>query len=144
MLNKAVLMGRLNRDPEKRYTQSNIAVTSFTLAVNRSYNRDETDFINIVAWRNTAEFVSNYFKKGMQVAVSGRIQTRTWDKQDGTKGYATEVVADEVFFAEGRNSSDAGTSNARSFDDVERTMSSNDNVGDDKFESIVDDEELPF
>ena len=101
MLNKVILMGRLTADPELRHTQSNIPVTSFTLAVERRYGQEkQTDFLDIVAWRNTAEFVSKWFRKGMLVAVSGRIQTRTWEDKQGNKRKAVEVVADEVFFAQ--------------------------------------------
>ena len=103
MLNKAILMGRLTADPELRHTQSNIPVTSFTLAVERRYGQDkQTDFLDIVAWRNTAEFVSKWFRKGMLVAVSGRIQTRSWEDAQGNKHKAVEVVADEVFFAQNK------------------------------------------
>ena len=84
MLNKAILMGRLTADPELRHTQNNTPVTSFTLAVNRSYGKNEqTDFIDVVAWQRTAEFVSQWFHKGMLVAVAGRIQTRTWEDKTG-------------------------------------------------------------
>lgn len=101
MLNKAILMGRLTADPELRHTQSNIPVTSFTLAVDRTFGKEkQTDFLDIVAWRNTAEFISKWFSKGMLVAVSGRMQTRTWEDKQGNKRKTTEVVADEVFFAE--------------------------------------------
>lgn len=103
MLNKAILMGRLTADPELRHTQSNIPVTSFTLAVDRTFGQDkQTDFLDIVAWRNTAEFVSKWFSKGMLVAVSGRMQTRIWEDKQGNKRKTVEVVADEVFFAEGK------------------------------------------
>ena len=103
MLNEAILMGRLTADPELRHTQSNIPVTSFTLAVDRSFGKEkQTDFLDIVAWRNTAEFVAKWFSKGMLVAVSGRMQTRTWEDKQGNKRKTTEVVADEVFFAEGK------------------------------------------
>lgn len=103
MLNKAILMGRLTADPELRHTQSNIPVTSFTLAVDRSFGKEKrTDFLDIVAWRNTAEFVAKWFSKGMLVAVSGRMQTRTWEDKQGNKRKTVEVVADEVFFAEGK------------------------------------------
>lgn len=103
MLNKAILMGRLTADPELRHTQNNIPVTSFTLAVDRTFGKEkQTDFLDIVAWRNTAEFVSKWFRKGMLVAVSGRMQTRTWEDKQGNKRKTVEVVADEVFFAEGK------------------------------------------
>ena len=106
MLNKAILMGRLTADPELRKTSGDVSVTTFTLAVNRSFTRQgeqaQTDFIDIVAWRNTAEFASKWFTKGMQVAVSGKIQTRTWEDKQGNKRKSVEVVADEVFFADSK------------------------------------------
>lgn len=105
-MNKVILMGRLTKDPEVRYTQStNTMVTSFTLAVNRRFAKEgeqQADFINIVAWKTTAEFVSKYFRKGQQVAVVGRIQTRTWDDDQGQKHYVTEVIAEEVYFADSK------------------------------------------
>src|SRR5574344_2462346 len=109
-MNKVILMGRLTKDPEVRYTQANnTQVTSFTLAVNRRFTKAgeerQADFINIVAWNKTAEFVSKYFKKGQQVAVVGRIQTRNWDDEQGQKHYATEVIAEEVEFAESKRDS---------------------------------------
>ena len=114
MLNKAILMGRLTKDPELKYTPSNVAVTTFTLAVDRNFARQgeqrQTDFINIVAWRQTAEFVSKYFTKGQLVAVSGSIQTRTWDDNEGKRHYVTEVVADDVYFAESKRDSLGQTS----------------------------------
>nr|DAV69984.1 MAG TPA: Single strand binding protein [Caudoviricetes sp.] len=103
-MNKVILMGRLTRDPEVRYTQAtNTMVTSFTLAVNRRFVKQgeerQADFINIVAWNKTAEFVSKYFSKGQQVGVIGRIQTRNYDDEQGVKHYITEVIAEEVYFA---------------------------------------------
>lgn len=111
MLNKVVLMGRLTRDPELKYTPSNVAVVTFTIAVDRNYARSgeqrQTDFINIVAWRTTAEFVAKYFTKGQLIALCGSIQTRTWDDAEGKKHYVTEVVADEVHFAESKRDTTA-------------------------------------
>ena len=106
-MNKVILMGRLTRDPEVRYTQTNnTLVASFSLAVNRRFARQgeerQADFINIVAWNKTGEFVSKYFKKGQQVGVIGRIQTRTWDDDQGQKHYITEVIAEETYFADSR------------------------------------------
>lgn len=103
-MNKVILLGRLTKDPETRYTQSaNTQVTSFTLAVNRRFVKQgeerQADFINIVAWNKTAEFVSKYFNKGQQVGVIGRIQTRNYDDEQGIKHYVTEVIAEEVYFA---------------------------------------------
>ena len=101
MLNHIVLMGRLTRDPELRRTGSGIAVASFTLAVDRDYAAQgaekETDFVDIVAWRNTAEFVSRYFTKGRMAVVTGRLQIRNWTDKDGNKRRSAEVVADNVY-----------------------------------------------
>jgi single-strand DNA-binding protein len=104
MLNTAILMGRLVKDPEMRSTQSGTPVCSFTLAVNRRGKDDGTDFLDIVAWSKTAEFVSKYFQKGQLVAVKGRIQTRTWEDQNNNKRKSTEIVAEEVHFAESKRS----------------------------------------
>ena len=111
-MNKVILMGRLTRDPEVRYTQTNnTLVASFTLAVNRRFARQgeerQADFINIVAWSKTGEFCSKYFKKGQQVGVIGRMQTRTWDDDQGQKHYMTEVIAEEAYFADSRRDGDA-------------------------------------
>ena len=113
-MNKAILIGRLTKDPETRYTQTNnIQVTSFTLAVNRRFAKkgeQQADFINVVSWNKTAEFVSKYFKKGQQVGVVGRLQTRTWDDEQGQKHYMTEVVAEEVYFADSKKEGQADES----------------------------------
>ena len=113
-MNKVVLMGRLTRDPEMRFTQgNNTAVCSFSLAVNRRFKQEgqpDADFINVVAWAKTAEFVSKYFTKGQQVAVIGRIQTRNYDDKDGKKVFVTEVVAEEVYFADSKKEPNATTS----------------------------------
>lgn len=108
MLNKIILMGRLTRDPDLRRTQSGTAVASFTLAVDRDYKPQdgerETDFIDIVAWRGTAEFVSKYFTKGRMAVVEGRLQIRDWVDKDGVKRRSAEVVADNVYFADSKRS----------------------------------------
>jgi len=106
-MNKAILMGRLTKDPELRYTTTNnTAVCSFTLAVDRRFSRQgeerQADFIPIVAWNKLGEFCSKYFNKGRQVVVVGRIQTRTWDDNEGKRHYTTEVVADEAYFADSK------------------------------------------
>lgn len=112
-MNKVFLIGRLTRDPELRYTGSNVAVASFSLAVNRNYTNQagerEADFINIVVWRKQAENVKNYLSQGSQVAIDGRIQTRSYDDSEGKKRYVTEVVADNVEFL-GTKSSNANHS----------------------------------
>ena len=112
MLNHIVLMGRLTRDPELRRTSSGIAVASFTLAVDRDFANSgtgerETDFIDIVAWRNTAEFVSKYFVKGRMAVVSGRLQIRNWNDKDGNKRRSAEIVADNVYFGDSKRDSGA-------------------------------------
>jgi single-strand DNA-binding protein len=111
MLNHIVLMGRLTRDPELRYTGSNIPVASFRIAVDRDFQpRDggerQTDFIDVVAWRQTGEFVSKYFTKGSMVVVSGRLQMRDWTDRDGNKRTSAEVVADNVYFGESKRRDD--------------------------------------
>ena len=108
-MNKVFLIGRLTRDPELRYTGSNTAVATFSLAVNRNFANQngerEADFINIVVWRKQAENVKNYLQQGSQVAIDGRIQTRSYDDNNGQKRYVTEVVADNVEFLGSKNSS---------------------------------------
>jgi single-strand DNA-binding protein len=107
-------MGRLTGEPELRHTSANLPVTSFTLAVGRSFSKnDETDFIDIVAWRNQAEFVSKWFHKGMLVAVSGRLQTRTWKDKEGNNRKSFEVMAEEVHFAEPKKSEGYAPSSGR-------------------------------
>lgn len=105
-MNKVALIGRLTKDVELKVTQSNNQVAIFTLAVNRRFVKEgeerQADFINIIAWGKTAEFCNKYFSKGLQVGIIGRIQTRTWDDDQGTKHYVTEVVAEEVDFADSK------------------------------------------
>ena len=121
MLNHITIMGRLTRDPEIRYTQSQTPVTSFTLAVDRDFGgRDggekQTDFIDCVAWRQTAEFVSKYFTKGSMAVVSGRLQIRDWTDRDGGKRRSAEVVVDNMYFGESRRrDGDSGDSRSSSY-----------------------------
>lgn len=119
-MNKVVLMGRLTRDPEVRYTQTNnTLVASFSLAVNRRFARQgeerQADFINIVAWSKTGEFCSKYFKKGQQVGIIGRIQTRNWEDENKVKHYVTEVVAEEAYFADSKREGETSTDFANTF-----------------------------
>lgn len=114
-LNKVVLAGRMTADPELKQTTSGISVLSFTIAVNRRFSsrnseqgESQADFINVVAWRQTAEFISKYFRKGSAICVTGSIQTRNWQDQQGQRRYATEVVADEAMFVESRGGESAG------------------------------------
>ena len=115
MLNRIVLMGRLTRDPELRHTQSNIPVATFSLAVdpdfkNRATGEKQTDFIDIVAWRQTGEFVSRYFTKGRLAVVEGRLQIRDWQDRDGNKRRSAEVVADNVYFGDSKREAEASQS----------------------------------
>ena len=117
MLNHIVIMGRLTRDPELRRTGTGVAVTSFSLAVDRDFApRDggerETDFIDCVAWRQTGEFVSKYFTKGRMAVVSGRLQIRNWTDKDGNKRRTAEIVADNVYFGDSKRDGDGGSYSA--------------------------------
>ena len=120
-MNKVFLIGRLTRDPELRYTGSNTAVATFSLAVNRNFSNQngerEADFINIVVWRKQAENVKNFLTQGSQVAIDGRIQTRSYDDQNGQKRYVTEVVADNVEFLGSKNSSNNSNTSGSSKDE---------------------------
>ncbi len=108
-MNCVNLIGRLTKDPDIKYTQTNnTAIANFTLAVNRRFTKEgqpTADFINILAWGKTGEFCSKYFQKGMQVAIQGRIQTRNWEDDQGQKHYATEVIAEQCFFADSKKES---------------------------------------
>ncbi len=149
-LNKVVLAGRLAADPELKQTNSGVAVVSFGLAVNRRYqpkNADGTaaqaqvDFINIVAWRQTAEFISRYFKKGSAICITGSIQTRSWQDSQGQKRYATEVVADDAMFVDSKNDA-AGTSYAG--DPYTAPSYSSAPNATPKFDELKTDDDLPF
>ena len=143
-MNKVVLMGRLTKDPDVRYTTTNnTLVASFSLAVNRRFSRQgeerQADFINIVAWDKTGEFCSKYFKKGMQVGVIGRIQTRNYDDKDGKRVYVTEVVAEETYFADSKREGEATGNNP--FTGVDAPFNANASSSD--FTPVTDDD-LPF
>lgn len=115
MLNHITIMGRLTKDPELRRTGSGVACTSFTLAVDRDYGNNgekETDFIDCVAWRSTAEFVDSYFTKGRMAVVSGRLQIRGWTDKDGNKRRVAEIVADNVYFGDSKRDAENSSGNA--------------------------------
>ena len=123
MLNRIILMGRLVRDPELRHTGSGTAVAALTLAVDRDYKSQsgekETDFIDIVAWRSTAEFVSKYFTKGRMAVVEGRLQIRDWTDKDGSKRRSAQVVAENVYFGDSKRAvSDSDTRPAGEFTEI--------------------------
>ena len=122
MINKVILMGRLTKDPELRYTNNKTPVCSFTIAVNNGYGENQrTDFVNCLAWNKTAEFVTKYFTKGKMIIVIGRITTRSWETQDGKRAYATEVVAKEVSFGETKSSQQTATQQPMQDDDDDFT-----------------------
>lgn len=122
MLNKIFLMGRMTKDPELRYTQNNNSVASFTIAVDRAFGDKKTDFVNCVAWRSRAEFVSKYFKKGSMAIISGSLQSRKWEDKHGQKRTEWEVIVDTIDFGEPKKDPSA---------DV-------------KFEPVADDGDIPF
>lgn len=144
-LNKVVLAGRLTADPELKQTTSGISVVSFTIAVNRKYSKEQqqTDFISVIAWRQTAEFISRYFKKGSAICITGAIQTRSWQDQQGQKRYATDVVADEAMFVD-RKSDNQPAANGASVPGAMGYVPEAYASTAPKFEEIPPDEDLPF
>ncbi len=152
--NKVILGGRITADPELRQTPNGIQVTSFSIAVNRRSSSSNTeqqqtaDFINCVAWRNTAEFISRYFRKGSSICVLGSIQTRTWTDQQGQKRYSTDVVVDEAHFVDSKSENPASRASTgapyapESYNPIPSYASSSDSAP--KFEEMSNDDDLPF
>ncbi|MFW6024856.1 MAG: single-stranded DNA-binding protein [Candidatus Woesearchaeota archaeon] len=141
-MNKIMLLGRLTRDPELKYSQGEkaTAIAKYTLAVNRIYKREgepNADFINIVAFGKRGEFAEKYFKKGQQVAVSGRLQIRTYDDQDGKRQYFTEVIVEDQYFAERPSTNDNETEHEVSSNESEEDFAPMD-------DSFDDEDDLPF
>lgn len=149
-LNKVVLAGRITADPELKQTTTGVSVLSFTLAVNRRFSKNEqgeqqSDFINMVAWRQTAEFISKYFRKGSAICVTGSIQTRSWQDNQGQKRYATEVVVDEAMFVDSRSESGNAQGNSYMPDAYNATPAYSSNAGAaPNFEELNTDDDLPF
>lgn len=142
-MNKVILLGRLTKDPEVRYTQNNnTLVASFSLAVNRRFvaqgQERQADFFNIVAWSKLGEFCSKYFKKGQQVAIVGRLQNRSWDDDQGTKHYITEIIAEEAYFADSKRENGGDSSNS-----FENTFGTNISEST-EFQVNSSDDDLPF
>ena len=138
--NKVMLGGRLSADPELKSTQSGISVTSFSVAVNRKAKGTEeakADFINCVAWRNTAEFITRFFKKGSSIFVMGTLQTRNWTDRDGRKHYITEIVVDEAYFVDSKGEQASAPAPAAYIPDAYLTPPT-------EFEAAGEDEDLPF
>ena len=150
-MNKVILIGRLARDPEMRTTNSGITMTRFTLAVSRPFNsqdgKEQTDFISCIVWRRQAENVAKYCTKGSQVAIEGRIQTGSYDAQDGTKRYTTDVVCDNVTFLGSKGSNNSGyTPDEPAMDPIDMPTA---DVSEDPFKDFGDeialsDDDLPF
>ena len=158
-MNKVILIGRLTRDPELRYTSSNIPVATFSLAVDRTFTGQngerETDFINIVVWRKQAENCKNYINQGSQVAVEGRIQTRNYEDQNGQKRYVTEVVADNVQFLdtkasrEQRMNNNSNNVNPYNLGETSNTSTTANDIPEDPFKDFgeeikIEENDLPF
>lgn len=147
-LNRTVLVGRLTKDPDLRYTPNGVAVANFTLAVNRPFKQDgqqQADFINCVTWRKQAENLANYMKKGSQIGVDGKLQTRTYEAQDGKTVFVTEVLADSIQFLESKSKS-SNNSSKQSNNNYQSSNSSNEP---DPFQGVGDpidiqDDDLPF
>ena len=158
MLNHIVLMGRLVKDPDLRYTQSQVPVASFTVAVDRDFGgRDggerQTDFIDCVAWRQTGEFVSKYFQKGRMIVVSGRLQSRKWQDREGNNRTSWEVSADNVYFGDSKRDSDSGSYSQNSYGSQSGNFGGFNSapqsapvpqVTPSPYEELEDDGELPF
>jgi len=152
-LNKVILCGRLTADPELKQTSGGVAVVSFSLAVNRQYrskNADGTqaqpqaDFINVVAWRQTAEFISRYFRKGSALCVTGSIQTRNWQDQQGQKRYATDVVAEEAMSVDSKSEGGTAGGQYTAPDSYNAPSYSSTPASAPKFEELKTDDDLPF
>lgn len=141
MLNSIIIMGRLTADPELRTTASGLSVTSFSVAVDRNFVRageeKKTDFLNVVAWRQQADFVTKYFRKGSMIAVQGSLQTRSFEDKNGNKRVAYDIVAEQISFCGSK--AESGTFNS----DSGNASSYNNSTADD-FSTVVDDDDLPF
>lgn len=136
--NSATLGGRLTADPELKTTPNGVTVTSFTVAINRRTGEGKeniADYINCIAWRQTAEFITRYFKKGSSICVVGAIQTRSWTDKDGNKRYATEVIVDRAYFVDSKSENNVQTENSGTYEEA---------VSQARFEEIDTDDDLPF
>ena len=144
-MNKAIIAGRLTHDPELKQTTTGTQVTSFNVAVNRRFAKEgeqSVDFLPVIAWRQTAEFVSRYFRKGSSICVVGSIQTRTWKDQNGNNRHATEILADEVLFVDGKNDAQSQNEAQNEYAKIPDTPAPPQTTP--KFEELKTDEDLPF
>ena len=147
--NKVILMGNLTQDPELKQTATGVSVCSFTIAVNRRFGKNEqgqqtVDFFNIVAWRQTAEFVNRFFKKGNPILVCGQLQTRSWNDNQGQKRYVTEIIADEATFTTPAGGNTAAPQQGGSYAPDAYGAASFNNTHSTSFEDIPSDSDLPF
>lgn len=141
-LNKAILGGRLTSQPELKQTPQGVSVTTFSIAVNRRGKKDEADFINCVAWRQTAELICKYFGKGSSICIVGQIQTRSWNDNNGNKRYSTEVIADEAYFVDSKAE---GNGDGYSVPQAPKPpQNANFKVEQANFEDVSNDDDLPF
>lgn len=141
-LNKVIIGGRLTADPESRQTQSGISVVTFTVAVNRQYSKDEqreADFLNVTAWRATADFVARYFRKGSAICVCGSLRTRSYTAQDGSSRHVTEILADDVMFVDSKDEATGTQPGSAGYIPPAYTQSNSP-----KFEELKTDDDLPF
>ncbi|MBO5109877.1 MAG: single-stranded DNA-binding protein [Clostridia bacterium] len=150
-LNKVILGGRITAEPEIKQTPSGTSVLSFSVAVNRRFasksndgSQPQADFINVTAWRQTAEFISRFFHKGSSICIVGSIQTRTWTDQQGAKRYATEVVADEAYFVDSKGEATYAPAAGNIAGDAYGTPAFSTDASAPKFEEVAGDEDLPF
>ena len=144
-MNKAIIAGRLTNDPELKQTQSGTPVCTFNVAVNRRFAKEgdqSVDFLTVTAWRQTAEFVSRYFRKGSSICVVGSIQTRTWKDQNGNNRHATEILADEVLFVDGKSDAQPQNTAQNEYAQIPNTPAPLQTAP--KFEELKTDEDLPF
>lgn len=144
--NKVILGGRLTADPELRQNPSGIAVTSFSIAVNRRFSKNaeqQADFFNVVAWRQNAEFISRYFRKGSSICIVGTIQNRSWTDQQGQKRYATDIVVDEAHFVDSKGDGPAANAGGYPSEGYQAPSFASD-AGAPKFEDMSGDDDLPF
>ena len=140
-INKVILGGRLTNQPELKQTPQGVCVTTFSIAVNRRGKKDEADFINCVAWRQTAEFITKYFGKGSSICIVGQIQTRSWNDNNGNKRYATEVIADEAYFVDSRTESNEG---GLTMTNIANAAQNANLLANANFEDVDSDSDLPF
>ncbi len=132
-INKVILGGRLTADPELKQTPQGVSVTTFSIAVNRKGKDAQTDFINCVAWRNNADFICRFFKRGSSICISGSVQTRSYEDKQGVKRTVTEIIADEAFFVDGKSDNSASEQGAPTFTAAQAN-----------FEEVSGDDDLPF